>query len=71
MKDEQTHLSTLRSVAKSLGGETSDIDSCQLDFTDALSTVGSFLATARVLEFIGVDALVFLSTCSCDSVLIR
>ena len=54
--DEQTHLTTLRSVATTLGGSTSDLDSCQFDFGAALSDVTSFLATARVLEFVGVDA---------------
>jgi hypothetical protein len=58
MKDEQTHLSTLRSVAKTLGGDTRDIDTCKFDFSSAMSSAEDFLATARVLEFIGVDALV-------------
>ena len=54
--DESTHLTTLQGVAQSLGGSTADLDACQYDFTSALTTVESFLATARVLEFIGVDA---------------
>jgi hypothetical protein len=43
-------------VAESLGGNTADIDTCQFNFESALSSVESFLATARVLEFVGVDA---------------
>jgi len=54
--DEQTHLTTLQSVATTLGGSTSDLDSYQFDFGAALGDVTSFLATARVLEFVGVDA---------------
>ena len=54
--DETTHLATLQSVATSLGGSTADLDSCQFDFGPALADVTSFLATARVLEFVGVDA---------------
>jgi hypothetical protein len=70
--DEQTHLKTLQSVATTLGGSsyhlrrfylattlggsTSDLDSCQFNFGPALSDITSFLATARVLEFVGVDA---------------
>jgi hypothetical protein len=54
--DEQTHLTTLQSVATSLGGSTTDLDSCQFNFGPALSDITSFLATARVLEFVGVDA---------------
>lgn len=41
-----------------MGGSTSELDSCEYDFTSALANVGSFLATARVLEFVGVDAYV-------------
>lgn len=54
--DEQTHLSTLQAVATTLGGSTADVDSCQFDFTASLTDVTTFLATARVLEFVGVDA---------------
>jgi hypothetical protein len=54
--DEQTHHSTLQAVAKTLGGDTSDVDSCEFDFSAALSDVGTFLATARVLEYVGIDA---------------
>ena len=54
--DEQTHLTTLQSVATTLGGSTSDLNYCQFDFGAALQDVTSFLATARVLEFVGVDA---------------
>jgi hypothetical protein len=54
--DEQIHLTTLQAVATSLGGSTADLDGCQFDFTAAMSSVESFLATARVLEFVGVDA---------------
>jgi len=54
--DEKTDLTTLQSVATTLGGSTSDLDSCQFDFGAALGDVTSFLATARVLEFVGVDA---------------
>lgn len=56
--DEATHLSTLKSVAKSLGGDTSDVDSCSFDFSAAMVDVGTFLQTARVLEFVGIDACV-------------
>ena len=55
-KDEQTHLTTLQSVATSLGGSTADLDSCTFNFDAALTDVPTFLATARVLEFVGVDA---------------
>lgn len=55
-KDEQTHLTTLQSVATSLGGSTADVDSCTFNFDAALTDVPTFLATARVLEFVGVDA---------------
>lgn len=54
--DEQTNLTTLQSIATTLGGSTSELDSCQFDFGAALQDVTSFLATARVLEFVGVDA---------------
>ncbi|GFZ43846.1 hypothetical protein JCM24511_01566 [Saitozyma sp. JCM 24511] len=56
--DEATHLSTLQSVAKSLGGDTSDVDSCSFDFSAAMVDVGTFLQTARVLEFVGIDAYI-------------
>lgn len=56
--DEATHLSTLQSVAKSLGGDTSDVDSCSFDFSAVMVDVGTFLQTARVLEFVGIDACV-------------
>jgi hypothetical protein len=56
LKDEQTHLSVLQSVAQSLGGSTSDVDSCTFNFDAAMTDVPTFLATARVLEFVGVDA---------------
>lgn len=56
--DETTHLTTLQSVATSLGGSTSDVDSCTFDFESALADVPTFLATARVLEVIGVNAYV-------------
>lgn len=56
LKDEQTHLTTLQAVAASLGGSTSDVDSCAFNFDAALTDIPTFLATARVLEFIGVDA---------------
>lgn len=56
--DEQTHLTTLQSIATTLGGSTADLNSCQFDFSAALGDVTSFLATARVLEFVGVDAWV-------------
>lgn len=54
--DETTHLKTLQGVATTLGGSTSGLESCQFDFGAALTDVTSFLATARVLEFVGVDA---------------
>lgn len=54
--DETTHLKTLQGVATTLGGSTADLDSCQFDFSAAMADVASFLATARVLEFVGIDA---------------
>lgn len=54
--DEQTHLKTLQGVATSLGGSTADVDSCQFNFDAAMTDVTTFLATARILEFVGVDA---------------
>lgn len=54
--DEATHLTVLQGVATTLGGNTADVDSCQFDFTAALNDVPTFLATARVLEMVGVDA---------------
>ena len=60
--DEQIHLQTLQSVATSLGGSTSDLDTCQFKFEAALSDVTTFLGTARVLEFVGVDACVYTLT---------
>ncbi|KAK4686881.1 hypothetical protein P7C73_g3243, partial [Tremellales sp. Uapishka_1] len=58
MSDEQTHLKTLQAVAQSFGSSTSDVDSCQFNFDTALASVSSFLATARVLEYVGIDAYV-------------
>ena len=61
--DEKTHLTVLQSVAESMGGTTSDLDSCQFNFDAALGDVTTFMATARVLEVVGVNACV-----SCDSI---
>lgn len=55
-QDEQTYLTTLQSIATSLGGSTADVDSCTFNFDAALTDVTTFLATARVLELVGVDA---------------
>ncbi|WVQ99587.1 hypothetical protein IAU59_006723 [Kwoniella sp. CBS 9459] len=57
-KDEATHLSVLQSVAQSMGGSTADIDSCQFNFDAVLGDVNTFLATARLLEFVGIDAYI-------------
>ncbi|WVQ80817.1 hypothetical protein IAT38_002924 [Cryptococcus sp. DSM 104549] len=57
-KDEATHLTTLQAVATSLGSSTSDVDSCTFNFDAALTDVKTFLATARVLEFVGIDAYI-------------
>jgi hypothetical protein len=54
--DEQLHLTTLQTVATSLGGSTADLDACHFNFTAALGSVETMLATARILEFVGVDA---------------
>ncbi|WWC62098.1 uncharacterized protein I303_104688 [Kwoniella dejecticola CBS 10117] len=56
--DEATHLTVLQSVATSLGSSTSDIDTCTFNFDSALTDVKTFLATARVLEFVGIDAYI-------------
>ncbi|WVW84033.1 hypothetical protein I302_106061 [Kwoniella bestiolae CBS 10118] len=56
--DEATHLTVLQSVAQSLGGSTADVDSCTFSFDSALTDVKTFLATARVLEFVGIDAYI-------------
>ncbi|KAK6909974.1 hypothetical protein I203_104000 [Kwoniella mangroviensis CBS 8507] len=56
--DEATHLTVLQSVAQFLGSSTSDVDSCTFNFDSALTDVTTFLATARVLEFVGIDAYI-------------
>ncbi|ORX35802.1 ferritin-like domain-domain-containing protein [Kockovaella imperatae] len=69
-EDEKIHLTTLQAVAQSLGSDTSDVDTCQFDFSAALGSVKTFLQTARVLEFIGVDAYIGGATLSSDKSLL-
>lgn len=54
--DEETHLTVLQAVAQTLGGSTSATDGCQFNFSSALTSVETFLATARILEYVGIDA---------------
>ncbi|WVF71281.1 hypothetical protein IAT40_006084 [Kwoniella sp. CBS 6097] len=57
-KDEATHLTVLQSVAQSMGSSTADIETCQFNFDAVLGDVNTFLATARLLEFVGIDAYI-------------
>ncbi len=58
MADETTHLDALKAVIPTFGGSTSDIDGCQFNFDAALTDVPTMLATARVLENVGVSAYI-------------